>query len=262
VRSHSSKKRRTGIIEARVRPVGPTSLVISDASERQLPSQTLPGESFPLIIYGSHFGANPVVVMSGYDVVVNSVSDDAISISVSTKPGIVPQEPVVLLVRNPVTGQEVSRSDLFTIVTGSAMRRPKIFSVDPAKGSRDVFPARLLGENFGKRENMQVKFGQTFMPVLDVAADGTSITVGFPAGGMPNPGKMDVTVRDASKNMDDVLLEGFEYQNGAVKKKFFGLFACSGGGGGAAAGWTDLTVLIAAAGALFAARRRGAARAR
>jgi PKD repeat protein len=262
VRSHSSKKRRTGIIEARVRPVGPTSLVITDASERQLPSQTLPGETFPLIIYGSHFGAGPVVVMSGYDVVVNSVSGDAISISISTKPGIVPQEPVVLLVRNPVTGEEVSRADLFTVVTGSAMRRPKIFSVDPAKGSRDVFPARLLGENFGKRENMQVKFGQTFMPVLDVAADGTSITVGFPAGGMPNPGKMDVTVRDASKNMDDVLLEGFEYQNGAVKKKFFGLFACSGGGGGAAAGWTDLTVLIAAAGALFAARRRGAARAR
>jgi hypothetical protein len=190
------------------------------------------------------------------------VSDTAISICISTKPGMVPQEPVVLLVRNPVTGEEVSRSNLFTIVTGSALRRPKISGVDPAKGSRDVFPVRVLGENFGRRENIQVKFGQTFMPVLDVAADGTSITVGFPAGGMPDPGKQDVMVRDTSKNLDDVLLQGFEYQNQAVKKKFFGLFACAGGSDGTAAGWTDLTVLLAAAGALFAARRRGAARAR
>ncbi len=261
IRSHSSKKQRSGVITARVRPVGPTSLTIDDASERQLPSQTLPGQSFPLVIYGSHFGASPSVVMSGYDVAVNSVSDTAISISISTRTGVVPQEPVVLLIRNPASGEEVSRSDLFTIVAGTALHRPKITGVSPSKGTRDVFPVTVSGENFGKAENTQVKFGQTFMPVLAVSADGTSITVGFPTGGLPDPGKLDVTVTDTSKSLQDVLLAGFEYQNQAVKNKLFGLVACSGGGDDTAAGWTDLAVLLAVAGALFAARRRGKARA-
>ena len=261
LRSHSFKKRRSGLIEARVRPVGPTSMVIDAASEQQLPSQTLPGDCFPFVIYGSHFGANPVVVMSGYDVAITSVSDTAISLCVSTRAGVVPQEPVVLLVRNPVTGEEVSRSDLFTIVTGSALHRPKITGVTPSRGTKDIFPVTVTGENFGRIENMQVSFGGTLMPVLAVSADGTSITVGFPTGGLPDPGKLDVTVRDASKSMQDVLLGGFEYENQAVKKKFFGLLACSGGDD-TAAGWADMAVLLAAAGALFAARRRGAARAR
>ena len=262
VRSHSSKKRRTGVVEGRVRPVGPTSLSITNVSEQQIPSQTLPGECFPLIIYGSNFGANPVVVMSGYEVAITAVSATAISICISTSTDVVPQDPVVLLVRNPVTGEEVSSSSLFTIVTGSALRRPSITGVDPSGGTRDVFPVRVLGENFGKIENTQVKFGDTYMPVLDVAADGTSVTVGFPAGGMPDPGKKNVVVRDTSKNLEDVMLDGFEYQNQAVKKKFFGLFSCAGGGDDTAAGWTDVAALLAAAGVLFAARRRAAARAR
>lgn len=257
VRSHSAKKRLSGIIQARTRPVGPTTLALESVSQNQLPSQTLPGEPFRFVIYGNNFGASPVVVMSGYDVVVTGATNTAISVSVSTRADSPPVEPVVLLVRNPVTGDEVSRSDLFDLVPGTPDRKPKVLRVDPARGERKDFPVRVLGENLGGAGTSEVSFGKTIMPVLDASADGTSLTVGFPAGGMAATGKMDVRVRNTSKSSEDILVKGFEYVNDSARNKFLGALGCAPVRGGGSP-WGDALVLAAALGALALARRRGA----
>ncbi|HPU98908.1 MAG TPA: IPT/TIG domain-containing protein, partial [Candidatus Hydrogenedentes bacterium] len=261
IRSHTSKKRRSGVLIARSRAIGPNSLVIDSVSQTSLPSQTIPGEPFSLVIYGRNFGTNPVVVMSGYDVTVTGASNESISLEISTRSGQVPREPVVLLVRNPVTGEEATRSDLFTLVPGSASRRPKILSVNPPVGGKDVFPVLIRGENFDSEGGVEVYFGITRMPVTRVAQDGTEIEVAFSSGGLPNPGKLDVRVRNTARNNEDVLLEGFEYKNDAVRhRKFFGLFACAPApDADKGAGVGDGMVLAGALGLLLlgAVRRQG-----
>ena len=259
VRSHTSKKRRSGMLIARSRAIGPNSLVIESASQTNLPTQTITGEPFSLVIYGRNFGTQPVVVMSGYDVVVTAATNESISLEISTRAGQVPREPVVLLVRNPVTGEEATRSDLFTLVPGSASRRPKILSVDPPVGGKEVFPVKIRGENFDSEGGVEVYFGITRMPVTRVAQDGTEIEVAFPASGLPQPGLLDVRVRNTARNNEDVLLQGFNYKNDAVRhRKFFGLFACAPAPDrldGASIG--DGAVVLGALGLLLAAALRG-----
>ncbi|MFM1919634.1 MAG: hypothetical protein RLZZ303_1268, partial [Candidatus Hydrogenedentota bacterium] len=257
MRSHSNRKKRTGVLTASNRTVSPRSVVIEGASETRLPSQTLPDQPFSLIINGRGFGTSPVVVISGYDVEVVSATDTQASISITVPEGTAPTEPIVVIVRNPTTGEEASRSDLFTLTSGVGQQRPDITSVSPANGGSEDFPATIFGVNFPSIDNALVLFGDTRMPVLNVAPDGTSITVGFPAGGLPATGPLNVTVRDESTGQQDVLLNGFNYTSDVGRSKT-SLFSCApqtAAGTGLAG---DLVIVLGVAGLLMlsALRRR------
>ncbi|NLV46257.1 MAG: hypothetical protein GXY07_17350 [Candidatus Hydrogenedentes bacterium] len=258
IRSSSTEKRRSGLVTARNRPIGPQTIEITSVSQSVLPIQTLPGQGFSFVIYGTNFGTNPTVVLSGYNVTVDSATDTAIRITIESRDDVVPQEPVTLIVRNPETGEEVSRSDLFSLTGNMSITGPKLLRVDPSSGRKDDFPVTILGENFFDTANLAVHFDGTLMPILDVSADGTAITVGFPIGGLPQPGLLDVSVSSTGANSGkDILIDGFEYINPESREKvrFFG---CSPATGESAGIFGDL-VLLAALVVLLAVsgRRRG-----
>ena len=257
LRSSSTEKRRSGIITARNRPVGPQTVEITSVSQSQLPVQTLPGVGFSFVIYGSNFGTSPMVALSGYDVVVNSATDTAIRVTIETRDDVVPQEPLTLIVRNTQTGEETSRSDLFTLTGGSVNPGPKISKVTPASGRKDDFPVVVCGENFFDPDSLEVHFGKTLMPIQEVSADGTAITVAFPLGGLPGPGLLDVYVTSTGvNNGQDVLVGGFEYLNpeSRAKVSFFGCQPAKQSSSGVAG---DLAVLGALVAVLVLARRYG-----
>ncbi|MBI2432866.1 MAG: hypothetical protein HYV26_08350, partial [Candidatus Hydrogenedentes bacterium] len=258
VRSHGSAKRRTGVIEARLSVVGPNSVQIDSASEAALPTQTV-GQAFTLVIRGAGFGTKPTVVLSGYDVTVTGATDEAISISIMTREDAPPEEPIVLIVRNPDTGEEASRDDLFRLGSGTTDDSPEIASIVPDSATREDFPILINGRNFPEIEDLEVIFGRTLMPVQSVLADGTQIIVGFPAGGLPTTGRMDVTVRNVDKERQDILLNGFEFINPPQKQCV--ILGCAADAGAKGAGvWGDLAVLLFAAaglaGGMVVSRRR------
>lgn len=91
------------------------------------------------------------------------------------------------------------------------------------------------------------------MPILNVTADGTAITVGFPVGGLPEPGMLDVSVSSSGKNSgQDVKMDAFEYINPISKKKFrfFGCAPQQDSGGGRL---SDLWLIVALLGVLISA---------
>jgi hypothetical protein len=183
-----------------------------------------------------------------------------ITISIATVPGMPPQEPIVLIVRNPVVQEEASRTNLFTLSSDPAADTPKITGVQPSRGEQKDFPVVVTGTNFAPRGAVDVLFGRTFMPVIDVSADGTRITVGFPVGGLPSTGKLDVTVRNREKSREDILVGGFDYL-GSVNRnqKEFSIFGCSPGAGSAsrASVASDAALMMLVTMGLFAAARWG-----
>lgn len=226
VRSHCTKKRRTGVLTAIERPISPTTLVIESTSISELPAQTLPGQEVNFVIYGRNFGANPVVKVSGFQVRVLQAYDTAISVAVSTLPGSIPTEPIVLLVKNPSTGEVAARTDLLRLSSKPLGIIPCIDAVVPNKASSKEFPVMLKGKNFSQLGKVQVIFGETIMPVLSVSPDGTSISVGFPLGGIPTVGLIDVTVKNLDQGTQYTLAKGFEYVNDAQRPTKKLLFGC------------------------------------
>lgn len=257
LRSSCTEKRRSGVITARNRPVGPRTIEIASVSQSQLPVQTLPGVGFSFVIYGTNFGTDPMVALSGYNVTVNSATDTAIRITIETRDDVVPQEPVTLIIRNTQTGEEVSRSDLFTLTAGSTNAGPKISKVMPPSGRKDDFPVVVCGENFFDADSLVVHFGKTLMPIQEVSEDGTAITVTFPLGGLPTPGMLDVYVTSNGANSgQDVLINGFEYLNPESREKvsFFGCQPATDAPHGVAG---DLVLMAILALVLVVSRRRG-----
>lgn len=262
IRSHSAKKGRCGVVKA-VNPVAnPYSLIITSASTTKLPSQTLPGQGFSFVIMGSGFGTNPTVILSGYDVVVDSATDTQIKVTISTSDEVVPQEPIVLIVRRPAAGvvpeAEASRTNLFTLVPGSLQLTPKITRVSPSRGTKDVFPVTVLGSNFDEKGSIEVVFGRTLMPVLAVSADGTQISVGFPAGGLPDSGPLNVRVVNSARQTEDILVDGFDYVNSAKQTSSSGCAAVPGEDGGRRSYGDAVTVLAAGILLTVGTRRRRA----
>jgi hypothetical protein len=247
MRSHTTVKRRSNAITSRTRPISPTSVVIESANVSQLPSQTLPGSDYCFVLHGSGFGTHPVVEIGGYNVTVTSSTDTDISLCVSTPENTVPVDPVVIIVRNPDTKEEASRSDMFTVKPGEATA-PEISHVNPNKGAKEDFPVVVVGKNFAAYGLVQVTFGSTMMPVLAVSSDGTRITVGFPLGGIPESGLVNVKVRNTDKGTESIKVDGFNYINKAHRAGV----SCSGEGGGFKDGGFagDLLVMLLAAAAL------------
>jgi len=227
VRSHCTKKKRTGVINAIKRSVGPSTLVIESTSISELPVQTLDGQEVSLVIYGRNFGTNPIVRISGYQVRILQATDTAISVAVSTLPGVTPTEPIVLLVRNTATGDEATRTDLLRLTSKPLGKIPIIDFISPNKGTSKELPVTIQGSNFSSIGNIEVYFAQTLMPVISVSADGTTILVGFPLGGIPTVGPLDVTVKNIDQRTEKTVVNGFEYINDAQKKKRrFLFFVC------------------------------------
>lgn len=268
IRSHSSQKRRSGVITAKNRAVGPFSVVIDAVTPNQVPSQTLPGVPFNVVIRGQGFGTSPTVNLSGYEVTVRSATDTTISIDISTEAGSTPTEPIVLIVRNPARNESDSRSDLFTLVAGNAAKKPVVSGVKPSRGTEHDFPVEVRGLNFATDGNMQVLFGKTLMQIISVRPDGTGVSVGYPIGGLPAPGPLDVMVRntgdrDNNPNNDpqDVMLNGFTFVNDANRPAKTGFFGCGPTEATQGSGLGDLLVLAGVAGMLlFVSRRRATGR--
>ncbi len=258
LRSASTQKRRSSVVTARPKPVTPTSVVVSSASQTELPSQVLPESPFTVVLRGENFGTAPEVILSGYAVEITQATDTAINLSLTTDGAAAPVEPVVLIVRNTETKEEAVRSDLFTLKSGTAEEKPEISGVTPGKGSKDMFPVTVEGTGFAAREEVQVLFGGTLMPVLAVNESGTSITVGFPTGGIPGSGALDVTVRNTAKSTEDILVAGFEYENAAIRPgKRVSFLGCSSETDAGRPGIVgDGLVLLFVLGALYIAARR------
>lgn len=257
IRSHSAVKARSGVVTARKRPVSPRSLSIDSVSQRVLPVQTLPGQPFDFLIQGKNFGTEPMVGLSGYAVTVLRAANEELHVAIETRDGIIPQSPVTLVIRNPQTGDEMSRSDLFTLGNTVTVNGPKIFGVFPNKVRKEDFPVVLKGANFAGNDFITVHFGETMMPILDVSADGTAMKIGWPQGGLPVPGKLNVSVRAQGANGGQaVLVDGVEYINPEIRNKA-GLLGC---GPDAARGTSgrngDLLLLAILGSVLFAMRRR------
>ncbi|HEX71771.1 MAG TPA: hypothetical protein ENN65_00430 [Candidatus Hydrogenedentes bacterium] len=258
IRSHSTKKRRSGVITARTAPVSPTSVVIDSASTTRLPAVTAPG-GFNLVINGQGFGTNPSVILTGYTVRVTQATDTAIHINITSQAGNPPHEPIVVIVRNPATDKEASRSDLFTLMPGTG-EQPIVTGVNPSRGTKDIFPITIMGQNFPDVDNTEVYLGRTRIPLLSVSTDGTQIRAGFPPSGLPDVGPLTVKVKNMNNNTEGVLLNGFDYVNVAVRNKVRNIFGCAPGEQGAGAGgvWGDLVLmaLVLAAMAAGLGRKR------
>jgi hypothetical protein len=253
VRSTVAAYHRTHLIYAKEPTYGPLSLRIDSASEKFLPSVVSPGgvtelpvtvagcfgeadagksttlgDGFNLIIRGANFGQDPLVRISGYSVTVNDVTADSLNISIKNIDGVTPKNPPVLMVKNTQTGEERHRDDLFVLFNGDMGPAPIITEIWPKKGGITDFPVRIRGANFAQAASLEVLFGETSMPVNSVSADGTEIMVGYPPGGLPQPGELDITVRnilkmnssDATASRQVVELKGFEFNNSALRACF------------------------------------------
>lgn len=226
VRTHCTKKKRTGVMTAINRPISPTTLLIESTSVSQIPIQILPGQEYPFVIYGKNFGTNPLVKVSNYQVRIIKSSDTSVSVAVSNIPGVIPTEPVILFVKNSTTGEEAWRTDLLTLTSSPVGVVPIVDSVIPNRGTSKDFPVTVKGNRFSPLGKVQVIFGETIMPVLSVSPDGTSISVGFPLGGIPTVGLIDVTVKNLDQGTQYTLAKGFEYVNDAQRPTKKLLFGC------------------------------------
>jgi hypothetical protein len=259
VRTHSNQKKRSGILTARKEPSGPTSVVINSASTSELPAQTLESNPFTFVIYGSGFGTKPEVILTGYDVTVNQATDTSISVTITSRAEDAPQPPIILIVRNPDTGKEASRSNLFTLVNGTGDVSPIITRVSPAKATKSDFPVKVIGENFGAREDMVVRFGETLMTILAVNSEGTEISVGYPTGGFAEVDQMSVTVVNETNGTEAIKLNAFEFVSDPVSKPNVGPFSCGPNSGGFTSPLGDLLLLALVVGGLaFGLRSKGA----
>jgi hypothetical protein len=258
IRTSTSKHRRTGVLTA-LRPiVGPDTIAINSASIDELPATILPGQNVAVILYGENFGSTPSVEIGGYETTIGFASDSQVECLLTNREDVVPEEPVTVIVRNPGTKQQGTRSDLFRIVGTANHGNLQISSCSPVEGLREDFPVTVHGVGF--EEGIQVFFGQTQMPIRQINAAGTEVVVDFPVGGLPQTGWLDVTVRvmgwDNWTVLDqNVRPRAFKYINNPSG----GGCSSSGGSGGMAVG--DLLVLAGMALGIGAAclRRKGAA---
>jgi hypothetical protein len=254
IRSHSSKKRRTSTIEARDRIIGPNTIVIDSVSEPILPEQT-PPEGFSLIIYGRNFTNNPRVTIDGYKILqresIVNFNQTEISVTIHSIDGIVPQAPVTLMIEAG-RDQTTTRTDLFSLVPPVSLETPVIDRVRPRVARAADFPVVIEGSQFADRDNIAVRFGSTILPVSNVNAEGTRITVQFPNGGIARVGVMDVAVinnpESVEKMRETVLLDAFDYVNK------IGILGCSAGESGQDDPFGDLLVILLALTALLASR--------
>ena len=179
-------------------------VVISSTSVSVLPV-TIPSPGISFNVLGSGFGSSPAVTLQSHSLTVVSASDTLIAVKVVTGVTFDSSTPMTLTVANPLTSKQASRSDLISLAA-----EPSILSISPNHGSSSAFPIKITGTNFA---TPTVYFGETLVPIQSSTA--TEIVVGFPTGGFPATGKLDVTVVNASTT-SVTLTGGFTYENPPV----------------------------------------------
>ena len=141
-------------------------------------------------------------------------TDTAITVSIATREGDAPQAPVVLIIRNPITGKETSRSDLFTLTSNTGDVAPSVVRVSPSKAEKSEFPVSLIGVNLPSPEDASVYFGNTLVEVYELEEDkgtGTRLQVKYPLGGFAEVGSMHVRVVNKSNGTEGTMLNAFEF---------------------------------------------------
>ena len=86
IRSSVNRKVLSGTLTARDAITSPTTIEIDSLSSPTIPAVIPNGEVFELVIRGTNFGDNPVVVIEGYDVTVISATDEAINVETAKHP--------------------------------------------------------------------------------------------------------------------------------------------------------------------------------
>jgi hypothetical protein len=152
---------------------------------------------------------------------------------------------LTLTVLNPITTKQASRSDLLALAA-----QPTILTISPNHGTSSSFPIKITGTNF---DQPTVYFGETLVPVQSFTA--TQIIVGFPTGGLPSTGKLDVTVVNVSTT-SVTAIGAFTYENPPVPGPARACFIATAAYGtsfeshlGAFRGFRDSVLLKSAAGA-------------
>ncbi|MCC6697639.1 MAG: IPT/TIG domain-containing protein [Candidatus Hydrogenedentes bacterium] len=217
VRSSVNKALQTSNVTAVQGTVQGNDVVITNVVPFQLSKET-PAGGLTMSITGVNFGTSPTVSLDGTALTVVNATNTNI---IATLPGGTIVDPdndgsASLKVTNSTTGKFGFFSN-FTITSGSGGTAPSITGVNPSEGEDTDFPVTITGTGF---DDPSVSFGGTQMPVQ--AWTPTSITVGFPVGGIPTTGYLDVTVQNGSSGLFDVLPDGFRYINSPT----------GGGGGG------------------------------
>ncbi|MCL4695172.1 MAG: IPT/TIG domain-containing protein, partial [Candidatus Hydrogenedentes bacterium] len=208
-------------------------VAITNVLPSQLP-KVVGGGGLTLSITGQNFGTSPIVTLDGVALTVVSATNTQI---LATIPGGITLDSdnnnvVTLKVTNSTSGQFDTYNG-FTVVPGGGGNAPTITSINPSSGGQTAFPVTITGTNF---DDPKVFFGGTVMPINSWTP--TSIVVGFPVGGLPVTGPLDVTVQNQGTGLFAVAPDGFNYINNP---------GGGGGGGGFQGGGGLPTCFIATA---------------
>lgn len=260
IRTSTSKHRRTQALTATRVITGPDTITIDSASIDELPATILPGQTVSVIFYGKNFGTTPTVDVGGYEATVRSASNTQIECVLTNRADMVPEEPVTVIVRNPRTQQQGTRSDLFRITGTSNQGNLRILSCRPGEGTREDFPVAVRGAGF--EEGMEIYFGQTRMPIRQINPAGTEAIVDFPVGGLPQTGWLDVTVRVMAWDQRTILDQSIRPRAFKYINQPSGVGCGSSGGAGGGMGGGDMLLLagLGLAMGAFGLRRKHSAR--
>jgi hypothetical protein len=238
VRSTANKAFQTRVITGVTQQGQVNDVTITSVVPIQLP-KTIPVGGLQLTITGTNFGTAPTASIDGVNLTINTASNTQILATIPAGTTMDPDNNSVatLRVTNTLTAKFATFSGF--IIAGGVGIIPVINAVNPNQGNSSVFPVTITGSNF---DDPIVFFGSTQMPVQSWTA--TQIVVGFPVGGLPVTGFLDVTVQNQATLLSDTLNNGFRYINSP-----------SGGGGGfqGGGGLPSCFIATAAYGTPFAA---------
>lgn len=215
VRSTVNKATQTRTVTAVTQQGQVNDVVITAVDPSQLP-KTIPGGGLNITITGLNFGIAPTASIDGVNLTIVTSTTTSISATIPGGTTMDPDNNAIVTLR--VTNTLNSKFGLYSAfsVGGSGGSSPTISAVTPPSGTSSAFPVTITGTNF---VDPKVYFGGTIMPVQSYTP--TQIIVGFPVGGLPTTGPLNVMVQNQPSLLSTTLNNGFTYVNSP-----------GGGGGG------------------------------
>ncbi len=182
-------------------------VIITTVVPNQLP-KTIPGGGLNIQITGQNFGTSPTAAIDGVNLTIVTSSSTLITATIPGGTTMDPDNNAIATLR--VTNSQNSKFGLYSafIIGGSGGVAPSITGVSPSSGASSVFPVTITGSDF---VNPKVYFGSTIMPVQSYTAN--QIIVGFPVGGLPTTGALNVTVQNQPSLLSTTKTNGFNYIN-------------------------------------------------
>ncbi|MBX7255875.1 MAG: IPT/TIG domain-containing protein [Candidatus Hydrogenedentes bacterium] len=215
VRSTVNKSEQTRTVTAATQQGQVNDVIITAVVPNQLP-KTISAGGLNIQITGQNFGTAPTAAIDGVNLTIITSSSTSITATIPGGTTMDPDDNSVATLR--VTNTSNSKFGLYAAFTigGSGGTAPSITGVNPSSGTSSVFPVTITGSGF---IDPKVYFGSTLMPVQSYTAN--QIIVGFPVGGLPTTGALDITVQNQPTLLSTTLTDGFTYVNSP-----------GGGGGG------------------------------